>query len=29
MLYFNKIDVSEWIDVSKTRRSKEFDIRHY
>ena len=29
MLYFNKIDVSEWIDVNKTSASKECDIWHY
>ena len=29
MLYFGRIDVSEWIDVIKTNRSKECDICHY
>ena len=29
MLYFNKIDVSEGIGVSKTSVSKECDIFHY
>ena len=29
MLYFNKIDVSEWIDVNKKSASKECDIWHY
>ena len=29
MLYFDRIDVSEGIDVSKTTESKECDIRHY
>ena len=29
MLFFNKIDVSEGIDVNKTRASKECDIFHY
>ena len=29
MLYFNRIDVSEGIDVNKTSESKECDICHY
>ena len=29
MLYFDKIDVSEGIDVDKTSASKEYDICHY
>ena len=29
MLYFNRIDVSERIDVNKTSKSKEYDICHY
>ena len=29
MLYFDRIDVSEWIDANKTSASKEFDICHY
>ena len=29
MLYFNRIDVSEEIDVNKTNASKERDICHY
>ena len=29
MLYFDRIDVSEEIDVNKTSASKEFDICHY
>ena len=29
MLYFNKIDVSEGINVDKTSASKECDILHY
>ena len=29
MLYFNKIDVSEGIDVNTTSASKECDICHY
>ena len=29
MLYFDKIDVSEGIDVNKTRASRECDICHY
>ena len=29
MLYFDKIDVSEGIDVIKTSASKECDIFHY
>ena len=29
MLYFNRIDVSEGIDVNKTSASKECDIRRY
>ena len=28
-LYFDRIDVSEEIDVNKTSASKEFDICHY
>ena len=29
MLYFNRTDVSEGIDVHKTRESKEYNICHY
>ena len=29
MLYFDKIDVSEWIDINKTSESKEWGICHY
>ena len=29
MLYFERIDVSEGIDVNKTSASKESDICHY
>ena len=29
MLYFERIDVSEGIDVNKTSKSKECDICHY
>ena len=29
MLYYDGIDVSEWIDVIKTSASKEYDICHY
>ena len=29
MLYFERIDVSEGIDVNKTSKSKERDICHY
>ena len=29
MLYFERIDVSEVIDVNKTSASKESDICHY
>ena len=29
MLYFNRIDVTEGIDVNKTNASKECDIFHY
>ena len=29
MLYFDKIDISEGIDVNKTSESKECDICHY
>ena len=29
MLYFDIIDVSEGIDINRTRRSKECDISHY
>ena len=29
MLYFDKIDVSEGIDVNQTNESKECDIYHY
>ena len=29
MLYFNRIEVSEGIDVNKTSASKECDICHY
>ena len=29
MLYFNRIDVSEGIDVNKTSASKECDICHH
>ena len=28
MLYFNRIDVSEWIIVNKASESKECDICH-
>ena len=28
MLYFDRIDISEGIDVNKTRESKEFQIYH-
>ena len=29
MIYYNRIVVSEGIDISKTRESKECDICHY
>ena len=29
MLYFNKIDIAEGIDVNKTSKSKECDICNY
>ena len=29
MLYYDRIDISEGIDVNKTSESKECDIRHY
>ena len=29
MLYYDRIDVSERIDVHKTTKSKECDISHY
>ena len=29
MLYFDRTDISEGIDVSKQSASKEFDICHY
>ena len=29
MLYYDRIDVSEEIDINKTSTSKECDIRHY
>ena len=29
MLYFDRIDISEGIDVNKTTASKECDICHY
>ena len=29
MLYFDRIDFSEGIDLNKTSRSKEYDIYHY
>ena len=29
MLEYNRIDISEGIDVNKTRESKECDICHY
>ena len=29
MLYYDRIDVSEGIDVNKTSKSKESDICHY
>ena len=29
MLYYDRIDVSEGIDVNKTNESKECDICHY
>ena len=29
MLYYDRIDVSEGIDVNKTSASKEYDICHY
>ena len=29
MLYFDRIDVSEGIDVNKTSKSKECNICHY
>ena len=29
MLYFDKVDISERIDINKTSTSKECDICHY
>ena len=29
LLYYDRIDVSEGIDVNKTNKSKEYDISHY
>ena len=29
MLYYDRIDVSERININKTSASKEFDICHY
>ena len=29
MVYFDRIDVSEGVDVNETSTSKEFDICHY
>ena len=29
MLYYDRIDVSEGININKTSASKEFDICHY
>ena len=29
ILYFDRIDVSEGIDLNKTRESKESDVCHY
>ena len=29
MLYYDRIDVSEWTDVNKTSASKECDVCHY
>ena len=29
MLEYDRIDISEWIDVNKTSASKEWDICHY
>ena len=29
MLYYDRIDISEWIHVDNTRKSKECDICHY
>ena len=29
MLYYDRIDISEWIDVNKTSKSKEHNICHY
>ena len=29
MLEFERIDISEWIDVNRTNLSKEYDICHY
>ena len=29
MLHYDRIDVSEGIDVNKTSKSKEFDVCHY
>ena len=29
MIYFDKIDVSEGIEVNKTSKAKECDILHY
>ena len=29
MIYYDRNDISEGIDVNKTRQSKQFDICHY
>ena len=29
MLYYDRIDVSEGIDINKTKASKECDVFHY
>ena len=29
MIYYDRIDVSEGIDVNKTSASKEYDVCHY
>ena len=29
MLYYDRIDISEGIDINKTDVSKEYDISHY
>ena len=29
MLEYNKIDISEWVDVNKTKKSKECMLCHY